>query len=167
MTMILTLVSCLFLAPASPPLPASVDRAEVPGYVVAAPGVAAGGTPTARGRELLKAAGVATLVDLRTAKEVGDAEQRAKAEGFRYVSVPVTPATLSAQDVEAVARALADPAAGTVYLQCASGNRSGGMWALLRSRAGASRAEALADGERVGMRSASLRAAVERLLPTP
>jgi uncharacterized protein (TIGR01244 family) len=149
------------------PLPTALDATEVPGYVVASPSVAVGGAPTPQGLDLLKAAGVRTIVDIRAATEAPDAPSLAVGRGFRYFRIPVTPSTLSAADVEAIQETLDEKEAGLVYMHCASGNRTGGVWALLRARAGASAEEAMKEGERVGLKSASMKEAVGRLLSPP
>ena len=61
-----------------------------------------------------------------------------EAQGLRYVSVPVTPETLSLADVEAVEKVLADAGARPVLLHCASSNRVGAVWAVIQARKGKS-----------------------------
>lgn len=159
------LLSVLVLA-ADPPatVPAEMDPGDVPNYVVAAPQVATGGLPTPEGLDALSARGVRTLLDLRPPSEAKDFGNAVRAKGLRYVNVPVTPGTFTAADAAAVEKALADPEAGPTLLHCASGNRSGGVWAVLRFKAGASRAEAMAEGERVGLKSAAMKEAAARVI---
>jgi uncharacterized protein (TIGR01244 family) len=145
------------------PLPTALDPAEVPGYVVASPSLAVGGAPTEKGLDLLKEAGVRTIVDIRAETEAPHAPTLAVGKGFRYFRIPVTPATLSEADVEAIEETLGEKDAGLVYLHCASGNRTGGIWALLRARAGDSHDAALEEGERVGLKGASMKEAVQRM----
>jgi uncharacterized protein (TIGR01244 family) len=131
---------------------------------VATPDVAIGGAPTPKGLDLLKEAGVRTIVDMRAEAEDPDAPARAVQRGFRYFRVPISPATLSTADLEAVQEVLDEKDRGPVYLHCASGNRTGGVWAALRATAGDPLEQAMAEGERVGLRSAPMKDAVRRVL---
>src|SRR5262245_49955703 len=67
-------------------------------------GLAAGGTVSPEALRELKAMGFQTVIDLRTEEE-GTLQEKAAVEalGLRYVSVPVTAASLSVADVKAVA----------------------------------------------------------------
>jgi uncharacterized protein (TIGR01244 family) len=146
-------------------VPESVDAALVPNYVVVRPGLAAAGRPTDEGLRQLKALGFRTVVDLRAASEDGQPAEKAlvEAQGLRYLHVPVTPATFSAADVDAVQAVLSAADAGPVLLHCASANRVGALWAVLQARDGVPIEEALVDGQRVGLRSASMTEAARRV----
>lgn len=157
-------VLCLALLLGAP-APDAVDAALIPNYTRVTPEVAVAGLPTAEGLARLKALGFRTVVDLRREEEAGKAEERAavQAAGLRYVSVPLTPASLARSDVDAVAKALADPEAGPVLLHCSVANRAGGMWALLRKRQGLSLDDAIAEGKRAGLKSEAMVEAVRRV----
>lgn len=145
--------------------PESPDAAHFPDYVRIRPGVAVAGQPTAEGLAQLKALGFRSVVDLRREDEAGRAEEKAAVEaaGLRYLNVPVSPATLSREDVEAVARLLDDAEAGPVLLHCATGNRAGGVWALAEAARGIPLEDAIADGRKAGLKSESMLEAVRRV----
>jgi uncharacterized protein (TIGR01244 family) len=113
--------------------------------------------------------GFKTVLNLRPAGEGGPPDEPAlvESQGLRYVSVPVTAATLTAADVLAVEKILDDPAAGPVLFHCASSNRVGGLWALVQARKGKSLDEALAAGRDAGMRAGPVEDAVRRLYAAP
>ncbi len=161
------LLASLVLPPAvatAGEIPASVDATLIPAYRVIEPGLAAAGQPSPEALAKLKEMGFRTVVNLRTEQE-GAAEERpvVEGEGLRYVSVPISPATFSLADVEAVEKVLADQAARPVLLHCASSNRVGAVWAVIQGRKGKSLAEAEAAGAEAGMRP-SMQEAVRRVL---
>ncbi len=168
----LVFVLSLLLAPAflgpvaarAGEIPASVDGALIPAYRVIAPGLAAAGQPTAEALGKLKEMGFRTVVNLRTEQE-GAAQERplVEAQGLRYVSVPVSPATFSLADVEAVEKVLAAAGARPILIHCASSNRVGAVWAVIQARQGKSLAEAGAAGAEAGMRP-GMQDAVRRVL---
>jgi uncharacterized protein (TIGR01244 family) len=136
----------------------------VPDYHVVSPGLATAGQPTPEALKQLKALGFKTVINLRTEAEgVKDEEKLMKEMGLRYVWVPLTPASLSVKDVDAVAAVLADSAAEPVLLHCAAANRAGGLWAAVLARRGKSLAEAEAEGVKAGLSSASMKEAVRRV----
>jgi uncharacterized protein (TIGR01244 family) len=148
-------------------IPATVDAALIPAYHVIEPGVATAGQPSPEALARLKEMGFRTVVNLRTEQEGASQERpQVEAQGLRYVSVPVTPASLSLADVEAVEKALAVAADRPVLLHCASSNRVGAVWALIQARRGKSREQAEAAGVEAGMRPGMLDV-VRRLLATP
>jgi uncharacterized protein (TIGR01244 family) len=148
--------------------PQSVDAASIPAYRLLQPGLAAAGQPTPEALSKLKDMGFRTVVNLRTEQE-GGAEERRVVEGLglRYVWVPVTAGSLSLADAEAVEKVLRDTASGPVLLHCASSNRVGAVWALVRARQGEPLEEALAAGREAGLKSPELEAVVRRLLAPP
>jgi uncharacterized protein (TIGR01244 family) len=151
--------------PLAAQVPESVDPALIPNYVVVRPGLAAAGRPSEQGLAQMKARGFRTVIDLRTSSEDGLAEEKAALErqGLRYVHVPVTSSTFSAADVDVVQAVLDDPAAGPVLLHCASANRVGAVWAVIQARAGKPIDDAIAEGQRVGLKSASMVEAARRV----
>lgn len=160
----------LFLAAALPvaaaELPTTLDG--VPNYKLLPSGLAVGGVPTAAALAELPKLGFRTVIDLRTEKEEGLAEERAAlaTAGLRYVSVPVTPASFSSADVDRVASVLGDALAGPVLLHCHSSNRVGGVLAVLAHREGKTLDEALAAGREAGLKSDAMVEAVKRVVAT-
>jgi uncharacterized protein (TIGR01244 family) len=145
-------------------IPESVGPESIPNYRVIRPGLAVGGQPSPQALARLKEMGFRTVVNLRTEQEGGkDAEKAVRAAGLEYLWVPVTPATFSAADVDAVAKVLDDPGAGPVLLHCSSSNRSGAVWAALQARRGRSIEDAEADGRAAGLTSDGMVAAFRRV----
>jgi uncharacterized protein (TIGR01244 family) len=136
---------------------------------VIAPGRAAAGQPAADVLSKLGTLGFKTVINLRTPGESGPANEKelVEGQGLRYVSVPITPASFSLADVEAVQKVLDDAAAGPVLLHCASANRVGATWAAVLVRRGESLDEALAAGREAGMHSPAMEDAVRRVVAPP
>lgn len=146
------------------PLPETVESWVIPNYHLLQPDLAIGGQPTASGLTWLHAIGFRIVIDLRAPSEGTAAEETAmKAAGMRYLSVPITPETFRADDVDAVARVLDEPGRGPVLLHCASGNRAAGVWTVLQVKKGRTYAEAEAEGRKIGLQSPAMIAAVRRL----
>jgi uncharacterized protein (TIGR01244 family) len=164
-TQLLVAALALGAAPARASVPQSVEPSAIPNYRLILPGLAVAGQPTPAALRGLKEMGFRTVVNLRTEAE-GPADEPAAvlAQGLRYVSVPVQPATFSLADVLAVERVLDDPAAAPVLLHCGSSNRVGAVWAVIQARKGRSLAEAEAAGRAAGLHSPEMEAAVLRVL---
>jgi uncharacterized protein (TIGR01244 family) len=154
-----------FSALASAESPQTVGPALIPGYVVVRPGLASAGQPSADGLRQLKALGFKTVVNLRTPIEGAplDEAEIVRGQGLRYVSVPMTAATVTSKDLETIQAVLDDPAAEPVLLHCASGNRTGGIWAAVLARKGKSLEEAETEGRKAGLKSPEMVAAFRRL----
>lgn len=150
-------------------IPATVENEQIPNYQVIRPDLATSGQPTPEAVRKLREIGFRTVVNLRMPEE-GIARDKAVVEqlGLRWISVPVSPATFSARDVEAVTKVLDDREAGPTLLYCSSANRVGAVWAVYRVKKGASLEEALAEGRKIGLKSPSMLEAVQRVLaPAP
>ena len=114
-----------------------MDREAIPNYRRLRPGLATAGQPSPEALAKLKEMGFRTVINLRTEREGAKVEQQTvEAAGLRYVWVPMTAETFSAQDVRAVARVLDDEAAAPVLLHCTIANRVGGVWAAIQVEKG-------------------------------
>lgn len=148
-------------------IPQTVPPADIPSYRVTAPGLATGGQPSAAAIDGLKAQGFKTVVNLRNVAEdpiVGQEGAKVAAQGLRYVSVPITPASFSEADVAAVRTVLEDPKAAPVLLHCHSANRVGAVWAAILVSRGRSLAEAEAEGRTVGLKDGPMMEAFRRVV---
>ena len=129
------------------------------------PGLYTAGQPAATDWPAIAARGVGTVIDLRAPGELKDRNEavEVRAAGMRYVSIPVAGAG-GIDDANANAlRAALDAADGPVLVHCASGNRAGGLLALMQAQSGAMTIEqALEFGRSAGM--ASTEARVRELL---
>jgi uncharacterized protein (TIGR01244 family) len=156
-------LALLAAVPLGAQIPETVDKAAIPNYRVIRPGLATAGQPSPEALGRLKEMGFKTVINLRTEKEGGKAEEQSVA-GLRYVWVPVSADTLSAADVDAVAKVLDDPAAGPTLLHCSSANRVGAVWTILQVRKGKTLEEAESEGRAIGLASPAMQEAVRRVL---
>ena len=164
-TPLLFALAVVVAAPLGAEIPEAVDKAAIPNYRVIRPGLAAAGQPSPAALGRLKEMGFKTVINLRTEKEGTRAEEQAvAAAGLRYVWVPVSAESLSAADVDAVAKVLDDPAAGPVLLHCGSANRVGAIWTILQVRRGKTLEEAEAEGRVIGLSGPAMQDAVRRVL---
>jgi sulfide:quinone oxidoreductase len=133
-----------------------------------APGLSATGKLDRDDIDALAQQGVRTIVNNRPDGEdpgqlpAADARRLAEAHGIAYHHIPVTAATLSRSDVDALAAVLAS-APQPVVLHCRSGTRSTLLWALTRLREGADPFALVAEAARHGIDIASLPAIAGRL----
>jgi uncharacterized protein (TIGR01244 family) len=118
--------------------------------------------------DALAEAGVRTLVNNRPDGEdpgqlpAAEARRLAEAHGIAYHHIPVTAATLTGADVDAMAAILAS-AEQPVVLHCRSGTRSTLLWSLIRIREGADPFSLVAEAARHGIDIAALPAIAARL----
>ena len=150
-------------------VPESMDAAAIPHYRVVRPGLATGGQPPVDTLRRLKDLGFQTVVNLRTESEPGVADEKRLVEeaGLRYVHVPITAASFSRADVDAVSRVLDDPAAGPVLLHCAAAVRVGAVWTVHQVGKGKTYEEAEAEGRTIGLKGGAMTDAVRRVLQAP
>ena len=169
MRLSLFLTACLSATALHAQVPEAVDPALIPNYKLIAPGLVAAGQPVPEALAKLSSMGFKTVLNLRMPGEGGPANQRevVEGQGLRYVSVPMTAATFSLADLEAVEKVLGDPAAGPILFHCASANRVGGVWAAVLARRGESLDSALAKGRAAGLRGTAMEEAVKRVLTAP
>ena len=161
-----TLVTVLWLhtlaSPAAAPataIPDSLPAEAVPNYRVIEKGIAAAGQPSVETLARLKELGFKTVINLRPTDEapvVVEEKRILEGQGLRYVSVPVTPATFSASDVESISKLLGDPESAPVLLHCSSSNRVGAVWGVIARQRGRSLEEAEAEARRAGLTSPAM-----------
>lgn len=138
----MTVLFCLpFAAMAGEGVPLDVDMKN-PKWLEAM--LTTGGQPSQRDLHTLKEAGYTTVINLRLADERTRVEEPVSEENFNYdepaltrslgmdyVSLPIAGAGgLSRENAERLAAVL-EEADGPVLLHCASGNRVGGLLALI------------------------------------
>lgn len=140
--------------PAPPALPSGTA------LMTPRPGLYASGQPGTGDWAALSAAGVRTVVNLRTPGEMEGRDERAEVEaaGLRYVEIPVAGAAGIDADKATQLSALLAGSDGAVLVHCASGNRVGGLLAVAMAQTGMSEDEALAFGRSAGMKSTEARA---------
>ncbi len=113
------------------------------------------GQPAEQDIALLKTRGIKTVINLRTSAEMKfDERQMVKDAGMEYHQIPVgTDAPLTASQIDAVRKLLADPANHPVLLHCASANRVGAIWMAHRAiDGGLTDEQAKLEALKVGMK---------------
>jgi uncharacterized protein (TIGR01244 family) len=139
-----------------------------PPLAALAPGVSAAGKLDRADIEALAASGVRTIVNNRPDGEdpgqlpADEARLLAEARGIAYHHIPVTAATLTRGDVDAMEAVLA-AAEQPIVLHCRSGTRSTLLWGLVRLRQGAEPLSLIAEAARHGIDIAALPAIAARL----
>lgn len=122
-------------------------------------GLVTGGQPNEAQLRAARAAGAATVLDIRDPMEPRPCDEPALAAelGMRYVNVPVSGASLDDETMDRILAVLRDAEAAPVLFHCASGNRVGGAlipFLMLDRRMEEDDAVALAM--QVGLRAADL-----------
>jgi uncharacterized protein (TIGR01244 family) len=151
------LAAVLASSPAPTAAPASVDEKDIPNYHLVRPGLATAGQPSDDALGKLKALGFKTVVNLRTPGEqsAGAEEQAVRAQGLRYVSVPVNSATFGPAEVSAVRAILDDESAAPVLLHCTTANRAAAVWGLTEIQRGRVLSEVEAEAAKAGLSHAA------------
>ena len=139
-----------------------------PPLAALAPGVSAAGKLDRADIEGLADSGIRTIVNNRPDGEdpgqlpADEARRLAEARGIAYHHIPVTAATLTSGDVDAMEALLAG-AERPIVLHCRSGTRSTLLWALVRLREGADPSSLVAEAAHHGIDIAALPAIAARL----
>ena len=124
------------------------------------PGLYTAAQPAAADWSTIAARGVGTVIDLRAPGELKDRDEAAEvhAAGMQYIAIPVAGAGgIDDANANRLRKAL-EAADGPVLVHCASGNRVGGLLALMQARSGTMTTEqALEFGRSAGMGSTEAR----------
>ena len=131
-------------------------------------GLFTAGQPAAGDWQAIAARGVTTVVNLRTPKEMEGRDEAAEvaAAGMRYVAIPVAGADGIDDANAARLRDALQAAHGPVLVHCHSGNRAGGLLALMAARdEGLPAEQALALGRDAGMTSTEARVRAQLQVP--
>lgn len=124
------------------------------------PGLYTAAQPAAADWSTIAARGVGTVIDLRAPGELKGRDEPAevRAAGMRYISIPVAGAGGIDDANASRLRTALEAANGSVLVHCASGNRVGGLLALMQARSGAmTQQQALEFGRSAGMGSTEAR----------
>ncbi len=110
----------------TPPLPVGI-----PQFANARPGVSTGLKPSLDGIEWLRTAGYRAVLHVRLRGEDDTADRRLiEKAGLRYLSLEVSPETLSRPTVERFAEVVTDPANRPLFVYDRTGMLAGGLWYL-------------------------------------
>lgn len=128
----------------------------VPNACQVLPHVVTGGQPSAEHFGALREAGVEVVIDLRDPMEPRSCDQPElmRELGFEYVNIPITPATMTPENLDRVLTAVRSAGTRQMLVHCASGNRVGGAlypWLVLDH--GFSEEDATTAAMRMGLRS--------------
>jgi uncharacterized protein (TIGR01244 family) len=151
------LAAVLASSPAPTSAPASVEAKDIPNYHLVRPGLATAGQPSDEALGRLKALGFKTVINLRTPGEHDAAAEEAavRAQGLRYVSIPVNSATFGPSEVSAVRAVLDDESAAPVLLHCTTANRAAAVWGLTEIQRGRALSEVEAEVAKAGLSHAT------------
>jgi uncharacterized protein (TIGR01244 family) len=170
---VVLLAAALASSPAPTAAPASVDAKDIPNYHLVRPGLATAGQPSEEALGKLKALGFKTVVNLRTpGEQPGGAEEgTVRAQGLRYVSVPIDTATFGAAEAAAVRAVLDDESDAPVLLHCTTANRAAAVWGVIEVQRGRAIDEVEAEAVKAGMTKAAVvkafRRVAEQTAPSP
>lgn len=111
---------------ATPPLPVGI-----PQFAVAQDQVTSGLRPKLEGLEWLKSKGYRAVLHLRSPDQADSADRPVvERAGLRYLSLEVSPETLSRQTVQEFNRLVADPANRPLFVYDREGILAGALWYL-------------------------------------
>lgn len=143
---------------ARPPMQPSSEEppalnADVPGFTVVKPQVASGQKPFADGLNWLKEKGYRTVLHVRPPGEDDTAARRQfEAKGFRYLSLDVSPQTLTPEVVDRFNRTVTDSTNLPLYVYDRDASLVGGLWFLhFRIIDGLTNEKATAEAARLGL----------------
>ena len=142
-------------------------ESTIPGFRQPRTALLTGGQPGAQAWSRMGAAGVRTIINLRTDAELAGRDEAGEvaAAGMTYRQLPVAGASdITAANALELWR-LIDQADGTVLVHCASGNRVGALLALGAAQHGMDTEAAIAFGKAAGLGSAEAR--VRAVLAAP
>jgi hypothetical protein len=127
-------------------------NADVPGFTLVKPQVASGQKPFADGLNWLREKGYRTVLHVRLPGEEDTAARRQfEAKGFRYLSLDVSPLTLTPEVVDRFNRILTDSSNLPLYVYDRDASLVGGLWFLhFRTIDGLSNEKATAEAARLG-----------------
>jgi protein tyrosine phosphatase (PTP) superfamily phosphohydrolase (DUF442 family) len=112
--------------PRSPELPVGIAN-----FAVALPDVASGLRPMLDGLDWLKANGYRAVLQVRAPGENSDADRRLfEQRGLKYLTLEVSPTTLTAQVVDEFNKIVTDPANRPLFVYDRDGSLTGALWYL-------------------------------------
>lgn len=128
---------------------------EIVNYTRVAPSIGIAGKLHGDGIVEAKELGFQLVIDLRNPSEDGVTVERTRASELSvpYVNIPLEKGPGAWSQVEAIEALLESSDNYPVLIHCASANRAGAVWALLRTRQGVSPITAIEEGRAAGMTS--------------
>ena len=118
------------------------------------PNFCTGGQPNMQQLEKLKAEGITTIINLRTADEYNVAQEEAKAKelGLKYFNIPVVYTAPKEEQATEFLKIMSDTKNRPVFIHCTAAIRVGAFWLIRRVvRDGMSWDAALDESRKVGL----------------
>lgn len=146
---------------------AALRGADITNFRAPESGVLSSGQPTRDQLQVMAAAGVKHVVNLRTPQEEVDFDEKSAVEalGMVYHSIPVAGAGgINRDNANSLQQVLQASAGQPVLVHCATGNRVGGLMAVNAYSRNGDLDAAIAEGARWGMTSDRLQEAVRENL---
>lgn len=146
---------------------AALQSADILNFRAPESRVLSSGQPTREQLQVMAAAGVQHVINLRTPGEQVDFDEQAAVEalGMNYHSIPVEGAGgINSDNAGRLQSLLADLEGQPSLIHCATGNRVGGLMAVNHFRSSGDSDAAIAEGARWGMTSERLQGAVRESL---
>ena len=147
MTLLIALSSLLMFQDATP----------IRNFLRIDPNFCTGGQPNMQQLEKLKAEGITTIINLRTADEYNVAQEEAKAKelGLKYFNIPVVYTAPKEEQATEFLKLMADTKNRPVFIHCTAAIRVGAFWLIKRVlQDGWTFENAEQEAQKVGLRNA-------------
>ena len=147
MTLLIALSSLLMFQDATP----------IRNFLRIDPNFCTGGQPNMQQLEKLKAEGITTIINLRTADEYNVAQEEAKAKelGLKYFNIPVVYTAPKEEQATEFLKLMADTKNRPVFIHCTAAIRVGAFWLIKRVlQDGWTFESAEQEAQKVGLRNA-------------
>ena len=147
MTLLIALSSLLLFQDASP----------IRNFLRIDPNFCTGGQPNMQQLEKLKAEGITTIINLRTADEYNVAQEEAKAKelGLKYFNIPVVYTAPKEEQATEFLKIMSDTKNRPVFIHCTAAIRVGAFWLIKRViQDGWTFEAAEQEAQKVGLRNA-------------
>ncbi|MGL4555047.1 MAG: fused DSP-PTPase phosphatase/NAD kinase-like protein [Gemmataceae bacterium] len=128
---------------------------DLPGFTAALPGVTSGLQPFPDGQDWLARKGYKTVLHLRGAlDDTSAAKRQFEKKGINYVSIQVSPATLTRESADEFIRVVTDAKGHPLFVYDKEGSAAGAMWFLYyKLHLKADDDKARAEAARLGFRA--------------
>src|SRR5215510_5029525 len=147
MTLLIALSSLLLFQDATP----------IRNFLRIGPNFCTGRQPNMQQLEKLKAEGITTIINLRTADEYDVAQEEAKAKelGLKYFNIPVVYTAPKEEQATEFLKIMADTKNRPVFIHCTAAIRVGAFWLIKRViQDGWTFENAEQEAQKVGLRNA-------------